>query len=106
MSNPPKYRCTLDEEFHTADYFCDKFDDVLDNYDMKLNSTSTNNNTIEVENKESNYSNIVICTTDENGEFLDVSKYKDSKCLIICNSLVNDKRYFYSHEIASWSQLD
>ena len=25
MSNPPKYRCTLDGEFHTADYFCDKY---------------------------------------------------------------------------------
>ena len=25
MSNPPKYRCTLDGEFHTADYCCDKY---------------------------------------------------------------------------------
>lgn len=25
MSNPPKYRCTLDGEFHTADYFCDNY---------------------------------------------------------------------------------
>ena len=26
MSNPPKYRCTLDGEFHTADYFCDNYE--------------------------------------------------------------------------------
>lgn len=25
-SNPPKYRCMLDGEFHAADYSCDKFD--------------------------------------------------------------------------------
>ena len=25
-SNPPQYRCTLDGEFHTADYSCDRFD--------------------------------------------------------------------------------
>lgn len=28
MSNPPKYRCTLDGKFHTADYSCDRFDDT------------------------------------------------------------------------------
>lgn len=27
-SNPPKYRCTSDGEFHTADYCCDRFDDT------------------------------------------------------------------------------
>ena len=61
-SNTLKYRCMLDGEFHTADYSCDKFGDtsfygtiggkVLENHDLKLNSTSTNSNTIEVENKE------------------------------------------------------
>lgn len=28
-SNPPQYRCTLDGKFHTADYFCNKFDDTF-----------------------------------------------------------------------------
>ena len=56
-SNPPKYRCTLNGEFHTADYFCDKF---VDNYDMKLNSTSISN-TIEVKNKESNDEGCLTC---------------------------------------------
>lgn len=61
MSDPPKYRCTLDGEFHDCYYSCDKFDNtstyvtikgnVIENYDMKLNSTSTTRSTIKVDNE-------------------------------------------------------
>ena len=53
MSNPLKYRCMLDGEFHTADYSCDKFGDtsfygtireeVLESHDLKLNSVDNRN---------------------------------------------------------------
>lgn len=134
-SYPPQYKCTIDGEFHTANYSCDKFDDNIESLDLTCNNISTNSNRtvtspnanitnthisknkVKLNNTPNKGTNvqpasnkdnppIVICTTDAYDRFPDVSKYIDTDRIILCKRYLTDEKFVYSRDLKCWLKID